>query len=785
MKISLSWLNEFADFGSDANVIAERLTELGLAVESVEFVGAPVKGVVTAKVLRLEKHPDASKVTRVFVDAGDGVERHVWCGATNMTEGDVVPLATLGTSMPDGRVISQRGILGIDSEGMLCSGTEINLSQDDSGLLILPSSTPLGIDVYEAMGVQSDVIFDLDVTRNRPDCTGYLGVARDLAAGLAKICKKPATELGILGAQLTVPVQIQAPDRCSRFTVVAMSGIVITKSPTWIEQRLSRAGMRSINNVVDVSNLVNLELNQPNHAYDLQSVSDGFIVRMASSNEAFTTLDGNDRILEASDLVIADAKNTPVGLAGIMGGLHSEVTDSTHSIALEIAYFEPNAIRSTATRLALRTEASLRFERGVDPYGANVAVARFAELLRITCPDLIVHSGSTDERTDALPPQNRMCILRAKSVKRILGIDFSAQQIVDLLTPIGFGVTEVDGGESFEISVPSWRNDCTLEIDLIEEIARHYGYDKLGKIVPTSPVHGRLSELQQRRRLVREIVVSLGASEAMPNPFLAPGELAKVGLTEENALRLANPLVAEESVLRTSLIPGMLKAVSYNQSHRNRDISLFEIGHVYPQGSQVLPDEFESLCIMVAGADASAAVDLWSQLSAGLSVGAQLSQDNPPSGYHQTRSAQLRRGKVVLGSVGEIDPTVLANFGVVGRVSCVEVNLSLLLAESPKPAAAQVVSKYPSSDFDLAFVVSEKVSASTIQKTIRQAAGNIVVDVALFDVYRGKGVAEDSRSLAFRIRLQAPDRTLTETEVAEARAKSIAAAEKNGATLRS
>jgi phenylalanyl-tRNA synthetase beta chain len=785
VKISLAWLNEFADFGSDTNLISDRLTELGLAVESVEHVGAPVKGVVTAKVLRLEKHPDAAKVTRVFVDAGDGVERHVWCGATNMSEGDIVPLATLGTSMPDGRVISQRGILGIDSEGMLCSGTEIGLSQDDSGLLILPSNTPLGIDIYEAMGVQSDVIFDLDVTRNRPDCTGYLGVARDLAAGLAKICKKPAIELGNLGTQLSVPVRIEAPERCSRFTVVAMSGIVVTKSPTWIEQRLSRAGMRSINNVVDVSNLVNLELNQPNHAYDLQSVSAGFIVRMAKSKESFTTLDGNERILEESDLVIADAKNTPVGLAGIMGGLHSEVTESTHSIALEIAYFEPNAIRSTATRLALRTEASLRFERGVDPYGAEAAVARFAELLRITCPDLIVHGGSTDVRTESLPPQNQKCVLRATSVKRILGVYMATQQIADLLTPIGFGVTEVNGGESFQISIPSWRNDCTLEIDVIEEIARHYGYDKLGKIVPTSPVHGRLSEMQQRRRLVREIVVSLGASEAMPNPFLAPGELAKVGLAEENALRLANPLVAEESVLRTSLIPGMLKAVSYNQSHRNRDISLFEIGHVYPQGTQVLPDEFESLCIMLAGADASAAVDLWSQLSASLSVGAQLSQDTPPAGYHQTRSAQLRRGKVVLGAIGEIDPTVLANFGVVGRVACVEVNLSLLLAETPKPAAAQFVSKYPSSDFDLALVAPEKVSTSTIQKAIRQAAGNIVVDVALFDVYRGKGVADDSRSLAFRIRLQASDHTLTEAEVAEARAKCIAAAEKSGATLRS
>lgn len=784
MKISLSWLNEFAEFGSDADVISDRLTELGLAVESVVHVGAPVKGVVTAKVVRLEKHPDAAKVTRVFVDAGDGIERHVWCGATNMTEGDVVPLATLGTSMPDGRVISQRGILGIDSEGMLCSGTEIGLSQDDSGLLILPKSVALGIDVYEALGITQDVIFDLDVTRNRPDCTGYLGVARDLAAGLAKMCKQPASEIGVFGSQQSVPVQIQAPNRCSRFTVVAMSGLVVTKSPTWIEQRLSLAGMRSINNVVDVSNLVNLELNQPNHAYDLRSVSAGFIVRLARANESFTTLDGNERSLDTSDLVIADAQDVAVGLAGIMGGLHSEVTESTDSIALEIAYFEPNAIRSTATRLALRTEASLRFERGVDPYGADAAVSRFAELLRITCPDLVVHGGFTDVRTETLPPQDRKCVLRAKSVKRTLGVELSAQQISELLTPIGFNVFEVGDGENYEVSIPSWRNDCNLEIDVIEEIARHYGYHQLGKIVPTSPVHGRLSDMQQRRRLVREIVVSLGASEAMPNPFLAPGELAKVGLTEDNALRLANPLVAEESVLRTSLIPGMLKAVSYNQSHRNRDISLFEIGHVYPQGSQVLPDEFESLCIMVAGADASVAVDLWSQLSAGLSVGAQLSQDTPPAGYHLTRSAQLRRGKLVLGAVGEIDPTVLADFGVVGRVACVEVNLSLLLADSPKPPVAQFVSKYPSSDFDLALVAPEKVSTSTIQKALRQAAGNIVVDVALFDVYRGKGVAEDSRSLAFRIRLQASDRTLTETEVAEARVKSIAAAEKSGAILR-
>jgi phenylalanyl-tRNA synthetase beta chain len=784
MKILHSWLKEFADFGDDIDALAERITELGLAVESVEHVGTPVKGVVTAQVLRLEKHPDAAKVTRVYVDAGDGVERHVWCGATNMQAGDVVPLATLGTNMPDGRVITQRGILGIDSEGMLCSGTEIGLSSDGSGLLILPKGTALGRDVYEALGVDSDVVFDLDVTRNRPDCTGYLGVARDVAAGMSKSLTLPRIDQSETGKSLSVPVAISAPERCSRFTVQVMSGISITQSPDWIARRLARAGMRSINNVVDVSNLVNLELNQPNHAYDFDSVKDGFIVRLARDGEQFTTLDAVERTLSAGDLLICNAQDKPVGIAGIMGGLDSEVTEATTSIAVEIAYFEPDAVRATSNRLALRTEASLRFERGVDPFGAEFALARFAELLRITCPGLVVHAGITDVRTDSLPEQVRTTQVRLNTIKRVLGIDFTAQSLAQLITPIGFTMNTTAINGEVEVGIPSWRNDCTSEIDIVEEVARHYGYDNLGKIVPTSPVHGRLSDVQKRRRLLREIVVSLGVSEAMPNPFLAPGELAKVGLSEDNALRLANPLVAEESVLRTSLLPGMLKSIAYNQSHRIRDISLFEIGHVYPQGTEILPDEFESLCIMVAGADASIAMDMWSQVSAGLGIGAQLAQDQPPAGYHGTRSALLKRGKVVLGAVGEIDPTVLANEGIVGRVACLEVNLSVVLSEVPKPQSAQLVSKFPSSDFDLAFVVGNTVSAASMMKAIRQAGGNLLVDVALFDIYRGKGVSDDARSLAYRLRLQAPDRTLTDVEVSEVRAKCIAAAEKLGATLR-
>ena len=788
MKILHSWLNDFADFGTDVDAIAASLTKLGLAVESVEQVGLPVKGVVVAKVLRTESHPDAAKVHRVYVDAGDGVEKHVWCGAFNMKQGDLIPLATLGTNMPDGRVISQRGILGIDSEGMLCSGTELGITADATGIMILPTHLELGADVFSALGIDQDVVFDLDVTRNRPDCTGYLGVARDLAAHLKiplKLTAKPQERATWTnGKKIDVGVDIRADDRCGRFGVTVMSGVVVTDSPAWIAQRLSRAGMRSINNVVDVSNLVNLEMNQPNHAYDLEKVADGFIVRCANEGDVVVTLDDASRTLSAQDLLICDAKNEPVGIAGIMGGAGSQISETTTTIALEIAWFEPLGIAASVSRLGLRTEASLRFERGVDAYGGRAAAERFAQLLSLTCPNLVVHDGGADAKTSSLPEQMRTTNLRLDQIRRVLGVDVAVDRVRELLSPIGFELSKPDKLNSVVVTIPSFRPDCTQEIDVIEEIARHFGFDEIGKVVPKSPVHGRLSAVQQRRRIVREFVLSLGASEAMPNPFLAPGDLLRCGLSEDNALRLANPLVAEESVLRTSLRPGLLQSIAYNQSHRINDIKLFEVGHVYPQGSEQLPDEHEVLCVVFAESDATKAMDMWSQFSAFLGVGAQLFQDAAPAGFHGTRSAQLRRGKIVLGAVGEIDPTVLANFGVTGRVACLEINLSIVLGETPKVAAAQVVSKYPSSDFDLAFVVPQAVPAGTLLKSLRQAGGNLLVDAVLFDIYRGKGVADDSRSLAFRLRFQAPDRTLGETEIADARSRCIAAAQKLGAELR-
>ena len=370
-----------------------------------------------------------------------------------------------------------------------------------------------------------------------------------------------------------------------------------------------------------------------------------------------------------------------------MGGHNSQINQGTSTVALETAWFEPTGIAESVSRLSLRTEASLRFDRGVDPYGIDHSISRFSAILRETCPKLVVHSGATDARTPALPPVTSEIDLRLNQIRRVLGVELSAVRVAKLLTPLGFTVAD-RRKSTVKVSVPSYRPDCCSEVDIIEEIARHYGYDELGKAVPRSPVHGRLSPLQKRRRLLRELLLGLGASEAMPNLFLAPGDLARCGLSEDNALRLSNPLVAEESVLRTSLRHGMLRAVAYNQSHRASNISLFEIGHVYPQGSQQLPDEYETLCVMVADADARVAMDIWSQLAAGLGVGAQLRQDIPPAGFHATRSAELNRGKQLIGAVGEIDPTVLTNYNIAGRVACVELNLSILLADEPKIRSA-------------------------------------------------------------------------------------------------
>ncbi len=787
MKILLSWLNTFAEFADPSDhdavaSIAADLTSLGLAVEEVVPLGRGVEGVVAARVLRVETHPEAAKVRRVWVDAGDGAERHVWCGASNMSTGDLVPLATLGTAMPDGRLIERRGILGIDSEGMLCSGAELGVDDDGSGILLLDPAAGPGQPYTTVLGLEPDVLFDLDVTRNRPDCWSHLGVARDLAARRGLVLRPAPEQARRGGAERSVPIGILAGDRCGSFTTTVVSGVAVAQRPAWLRRRLVSAGMRPINNVVDVSNLVMLELGQPNHAYDLDRLGGGALrVRLAAEGESLVTLDGVERTLGGSDLLICDGDDRPVGLGGVMGGLDSEISEETTTVALEMAWFSSRGVMETAARHSLRSEASARYERGVDPYVIDRAIDRFIELLSESCPDLVVHPGTVDVRSDHLPAPRRETSLRLSVLNRVLGVTLGAERVAEMLAPIGF---EATGSESeLTVAIPSWRPDSSEEIDIVEEVARLHGFENLGRTVPRADVFGHLTRAQQRRRLTREVLVGLGISEAMPNPFLAPGDLARAGL-EGDHLSITNPLAVEESALRTSLRPGLLAALAYNESHRREGVSLFEIGHVYPPAEAELPAEAEVLGVVLAGREAPAAVAVWDEICAALGVGAQLDQSTPGPGMHPTRSATLRAGRDELGVVGEIHPMVLSEFGVSERVAVLEVRLDVLLERGERVSSASPVPRTPSSDLDLAFVLDDTVPAERLTKALRQAAAGRLVSLQLFDVFRGESLGSGRRSLAYRLRLQDPDGSLTDADISAIRDACASGAERIGASLR-
>lgn len=787
MKILLSWLNEYGDFGDPTNPdevqrVADALTSLGMEVEGIDAVGETVDGVITARILRVEQHPDAAKIQRAFVDAGDGVERHVWCGATNIAAGQTVPLATLGTTMPNGMTIERRAILGIDSEGMLCSAQELGLGDDHAGIRILPDDVELGMPYGDALGIEPDVLIEINAQRNRPDAWGYVGVARDLGAKMRCAFRPPTPALDVTGDERSARVELVDGDRCARFTSTVISGVRVGAAAPWMQQRLTAAGMRPINNVVDVSNYVMLELNQPNHAYDLETLGGGgFRVRLARDGEHLTTLDGEDRTFTDRDLLICDADDTPIGVGGVMGGLDSEISDDTTVVALEMAWFAPVGIGQTVARTGLRSEASQRFERGVDPYGMPNAIARFVELLAETCPNLVVHAGAVDAQSEHLPPEQRSVDVRIHNVNRILGTDLTADDLAPLLDPIGYTVS--GDGDTRAVEIPSWRLDSTAEIDIIEEVARHHGYDRLGATVPKPLDHGGLTVRQHRRRELRQVLLGLGLTEAMPNPFLAPGTLAKAGLPSD-AISITNPLVSEESILRTSQRPGLLRAIAFNESHRRDGAAFFEIGHVYPPGDGELPPEFEQLTVVMAGREAPAAMAVWREITAALGGGARIDQSRVPAGLHPTRSATLQAGKDPLGAVGEVAPDVLAAFGVAERVSILEVDLDQFLAREPKPTQWKPTSRFPSSDLDVSIVAGDDIPAEKVEKAVRQGAGALLVDLVLFDNYRNPD-QPGRRALGYRARLQAPDRNLTDADIAEIRRGIEAAATKLGAEVRS
>ncbi|MDQ1521148.1 MAG: phenylalanyl-tRNA synthetase beta chain, partial [Actinomycetota bacterium] len=578
MRAPLSWLRDFTPLDAPPVEIADALNQLGLEVEQIDAPGEAIRGVVVAKIVDVVPHPNADKLQLADVDYGGGTTRVV-CGAPNIYAGMVAPFAMVGAQLPGGIEIKKAKIRGVVSEGMLASARELGLSDDHTGILELPPDATIGDDVREVLGLD-DVVFDLSITPNRPDAMGMTGIARELAAhfGLPFDITVPdgVSAVDRIG---DVSVEVEVPGRCPRF-VARVARVSMGASPEWMQRRLRLAGMRPISNVVDVTNYVLLERCRPLHAFDLGRLAGrGIVVRLARDGETMVTLDGVERRFTGEDLLICDAQRRPQGIAGIMGGSEAEVDDATTEILIESAYFEPAGIARTAKRLGLRTEASARFERGVDPNGTATGADYAIRLL-----EEVASAQAEPAMIDRYPhPVERLRItVRTARVNAILGTDLDGEHVRGLLEPLGIECTLIGEDGAFTAVCPTWRPDLEREVDLIEEVGRRYGLNRIVRTVPTSPGSvGRLTLRQRERRLVADVLAGAGYAEGMTLPLLSPADLKRAGLDYDRVIEVENPLRSEESILRPSVIPGLLKALQYNASHGNADFALFEIGTVF------------------------------------------------------------------------------------------------------------------------------------------------------------------------------------------------------------
>ncbi len=844
MRVPVSWLRDFAPFGP-ATELVPVLDGLGLVVEGVDEVGEGLADVVVARVTQIAAIPGADRIRLVTVDAG-GRDVQVVCGAWNFGEGDLVPLAPVGSVLPGGMEIGRRKMKGVTSEGMLCSGRELGLSDDAAGLLVLGTgdhAAEPGTPIADALGIGRDTVLDIAVEANRPDAMCMAGIARDLAARLKLEFVLPEPpELPVTRHRagkddevgLSARVEVPDPDLCPRFTAHVLSGFVIEPSTSLVARRLVLAGMRPLNNVVDASNYVMLELGQPTHPYDLGRVARHTLrARAGRRGEVVVTLDGVERRVgersvgpgdDLRDCLICDGDDIAIGIGGVMGGASTEISDSTKRILLEAAYFTPMAIARTSSRLGLRTEASARFERGCDPEGIDRSVRRFCEVLAQSAgPEFYVHPGSVDVRGDV--PRAALVRLRTARLNTILGSQLRDDDIASYLRPIGFTSTMASPGV-LEVTVPTFRPDVTREIDVIEEVARHHGYQALPRRTRRAPQVGSLSARQLARRTLRNALAHTGAHEAWTPSLISPSDDERIGLTTP-AISVSNPLSPEESALRRSLIPGLLRALSFNLNRRQNGLRLFELGNVFPvpdpervrtamehadpQLTVVDEREFAGLLLAGPGDDAKSAAASWTAVAEAMGFehieleqrqdakGEDASGANPKvvwgNGLHPTRRARLVVGRgahagTAIGEVGEIDPQVVSRFGIDARdrrVGWLCFDLGLALDAVPRRSSSVApVSRYPSTDIDLAFVVPDEVPAQAVEETLSRSGGPLLERIWLFDAFRGAGLSGGERSLAYRLRFCATDRTLTDEEVAELRSACIAATQnEHGARIRS
>jgi len=795
MKASLQWMNEYVplDLNRPAQELADELTQAGIPVEEVLSMDPGLKKIYTGKIVEITKHPDADKLqvcqVQCLSEEGEEITKQIVTAATNVAVGQIVPVAYHKSRLADGTEIKKGKLRGVVSEGMFCSVAEFGISSDlvrpeeAQGIYIFPEGTPIGLDIKEAL-MLDDTVYEFELTANRADCFSMVGLSREFGIMTNQKALFPVIMVNENGESIEgkASVAIEAHDLCTRFTSRLVTNVTIEPSPLWMQNRLRNSGIRPINNVVDVTNYVMLELGQPMHAYDYDCVADHtLIARRAKAGETLTTLDGNERELNESMLIIADTKG-PIGVAGVMGGLTSEVTDKTTNVLFEAAVFNGPSIRRTSKALGMRSEASGRFERGVNHKYTAYAIDRAAQLLQQICPSCKVSVGVIDVYPE--PVEQRTVTFTAEQINDYLGTSIEKDRMVDILTKLEFGITE--SGDTIEALVPTWRDDVTGMPDIAEEVARIVSYDNIAPTIPVAILSsGGMTPKKALTKEVTHYLAHAGLSQIITFSFMHKDGLTNMMLPEGDnrytAIPILNPISEEFPYMRTTLVPAVIEAAKRNIAQQNKDLWLFETANVYEPKALPLtevPHERPMACGIMMGKVTEAA---WNQaqrdtdfydvkgvvdgLLAKLGLTQYDIQPSSESYYHPGVSAHYTVNGVTIANYGELHPQVVKNFDLSGKVYMFEIDLEAVLSITVPPFRYQSFSKFPGTSRDLAIVAPVSVTSGDIVALIKEHGGEYLESVSIFDVYEGEHIEAGYRSLAYNLQFRSMEGTLNDEDI--------------------
>ena len=777
MKTSIEWLKQYTPIPEDLQQWQQDMIMTGTAVEGLQPLGEGLSGVVVGQVLTCVPHENSDHLHVCTVDAGQGEPLQVVCGAPNVAAGQLVPTALVGATLPNGLTIKAGKIRGVESQGMLCSATELNVPQElypsvgEAGLLVFQEDHPVGADVKPILGLQ-DVVVDVEILANRPDCLSVWGLARESATAHDLPFSMPSTQFDEAQDSIHDHVKIKSlnPELCPRYAGRVIKNVKIAPSPRWMQRALHAAGMRPINNIVDITNYVMLEAGHPMHAFDLDQVRGReIIVRKANPGESLTTLDGKHHVLNGNELMICDAQG-PTGLAGIMGGLESEITEHTKEILFECASFDRTNTRITARGLGTRTEASGRFERGVSPRTVMTALDRACHLVQQLGAGEVV-GGVIDLYPSPLSPVTVKGSVQR--IARLSGVDISGQEMVQLLRRLGFVVAL--SGDELTATAPDWRQDIEQEADLCEEVLRLAGYSR----IPSTLLRGETtagfdSPARQQQRILSRLLNGLGYDEIINFSFFGQKQLDSLGLPADDprlaAVQIRNPLGEDTALMRTTLAPDMLKVLALNMNHGNAEALLYEYGALYDPRTLTedgLPTERAALSLGCYGKEQSFYALRDTVLTLLRQQGTSFSIDAGQEPYlHPGRTAVITASGQRIAVIGEVHPSTAEDYGMDERAWMAEIDLDALAAAAQPMEKVQDLPRMPAVSRDIALVLLESQQLLPVMEAIRRAGGKTLEDVQLFDVYRGAQLGEQKKSAAFSLTLRAPDRTLTEQEIA-------------------